>query len=389
MNNNEETHTKERESNRFIRRIDRFGVPVASFFNADEREQKHRTLPGGLLSLLFYICILFYAVYKAAHLLGQNRDVERIQEVQTDLTRYLRVNGEAVSVNELNTKIFMRIRGYRPGKVDPAAALEILDLENKEVKKYLTLVGGRKCRPVDLIQDLDSRDFYICSDISFRPGKLTWKKRQQHDVQIHLCKDTDSKVKTCERDANKIKDFLRYLVVETFVQYPDISEQDKKGVLTKQVATSVLHQVIPGQPTGQLRSLSPQIDLTLTPVATTEEIKLFQLSDKVVQYQDQTENNLLWPSSSVQSKNFHKLFGVSIKLSETSISITPVPYTFLDSFILDIGAFIFVLNGLFQLMLYPIQKQSLLLKLMKMLYTVRTYDSESVRLLVNTEKDKI
>lgn len=66
---------------------------------------------------------------------------------------------------------------------------------------------------------------------------------------------------------------------------------------------------------------------------------------------------------------------MTVRLAEQSISLTSVAYSF-DNFIIDLAAFIFFANSLFHIVIHPIQKQSLILKLMKMLYAVRAYDCD-------------
>lgn len=106
------TGGSDRSSNSFIKKLDRFGNPISSLFNVNEQAQKHRTLPGGICTILLYITVLTFAIFKLTHLFGNRRDSERRAEIQTDLTNYLEEGTDTFNVADFNTKVFMRVRGY-------------------------------------------------------------------------------------------------------------------------------------------------------------------------------------------------------------------------------------------------------------------------------------
>lgn len=160
-----------RSSNSFIKQFDRFGNPASSLFNVNEQAQKHRTLPGGICTILLYITVLAFAIFKLTHLFGSRRDSERRAEIQTDLN-YLKKG--SLDIGDYNSKVFLRVRGYQPGKASGGKELETLNLDSSDIKKYLSIVGGRSCTSGDNVDGLPADDYFICTDVSFATGKQSW-----------------------------------------------------------------------------------------------------------------------------------------------------------------------------------------------------------------------
>ena len=85
----------------------------------------------------------------------------------------------------------------------------------------------------------------------------------------------------------------------------------------------------------------PNVEVTMVPHVTDDELLYLRPHEAVnVYYNDFSQNSVL--------------FAVDIRLSEQSIFIKQVTYTFFDNFVLDLAAFVILLNCTFHFFIHPL-----------------------------------
>ena len=154
-----------------LKRADIFGMPVSSLFNVNEKDQKHRTVPGGAFTVLLYTVILIFTIYKLTHLFGASRDSERHAEIQTNLEDYLLPFTKQIRALDFKSQVFMVMRGNDPSK-DSSTSPSVLNPNSENVKSIISLTGTSPCKK-DYIGGFKIEDHLICTDIVYQPGLVT------------------------------------------------------------------------------------------------------------------------------------------------------------------------------------------------------------------------
>ena len=164
----------------------------------------------------------------------------------------------------------------------------------------------------------------------YQPGLISLMNQQSKKVQIKLADGVD------RRDED-VKTFLRSLSLEIYANYPKIDDDEIQ--LWKKVAKVGLHQL--NSMNWEVVPAIPSVELTLVPHVTDEKLLYLRPHEAVnVFYTDFSANNVL--------------FDVNIRLSEQSVLIKRVTYTFFDNFVLDLVAFVLFLNCTFHFMINPL-----------------------------------
>ena len=67
-----------------ISKLDVFGYPVHNLFNFNAQYTTHKTLAGGLTTIVVYTLMLIFVITKLTLLWGSDRDFVRLDRIQTD-----------------------------------------------------------------------------------------------------------------------------------------------------------------------------------------------------------------------------------------------------------------------------------------------------------------
>ena len=67
-----------------ISKLDVFGYPVHNLFNFNAEYNTHKTIVGGVTTILVWVLMFIFVIFKLTYLWGSDRDFVRIDEVLTN-----------------------------------------------------------------------------------------------------------------------------------------------------------------------------------------------------------------------------------------------------------------------------------------------------------------